>query len=286
MQIRNVHLKAKFQLKGAELTNLIEIDSGQEFIWQADPTHWARHTPLLFPFVGRLKNDQYSYQGKTYQMGQHGFARDMDFEIETHSETSITFLLKSTEETLTKYPFEFELRVEYVLQGKSLITRYHVLNASQDEMYFSIGGHPAFKCAITLAGKRSDYHLLFNKNETASIHLLEDGNFNGETDQVLDGNQLLITDDLFERDALVFKDLKSTNVSLVSIDRKWLKFHYQGFPYLGIWSKNSRSPFVCIEPWFGLADQANHDGDLTKKEGIQTLVSGKTFTCDYKIEIE
>lgn len=286
MQIQNESLKAKFQSRGAELTNLIAKSSGQEYIWQADPTHWSRHAPVLFPFVGRLKNDQYTYNGKTYSMGQHGFARDMEFVVEQQSESSITFLLQSTEETLLIYPFHFELRIEYILQDKSLITRYHTKNIGTDIMYFSVGGHPAFKCAMTLAGKRSDYHLLFNKKEESESYLLSDGLFNGDREKVIEGNQLHITDSLFDKDALVFKNLKSTNVSLFSIDRKWMKFHFQGFPYLGIWSKSNRSPFVCVEPWFGLADNADHNGDLMTKEGIQTLESEKTFICDYKIEIE
>ncbi|MEP0365338.1 MAG: aldose 1-epimerase family protein [Cyclobacteriaceae bacterium] len=284
MHIQNQHLKAKFLLKGAELCNLINKETGQEYIWQGDPTHWARHTPVLFPFVGKLKDDQYSYEGKTYPMGQHGFARDMDFTVEKQDEASISFLLKATPATLAKYPFHFELRLEYVLEGKSLITRYHVKNAGSELMYFAIGGHPAFKCAMTLAGTRSDYHLLFNKEESSETHLLEEGIFSGNTDAMLSGDKLHITDTLFDRDAIVFKDLKSTNVTLVSQDRKWFKFHFQGFPYLGIWSKSQRSPFVCIEPWFGLADNEHHDGELTTKEGIQKLESGKTFTCDYKVE--
>lgn len=286
MQIQNDYLKAKFQTKGAELINLIAVDTGQEYIWQGDPTHWARQTPILFPFIGLSKNNQYTFEGKSYQMGQHGFARDLDFKIEKSTDTSITFVLKSSPETLEIYPFTFELRVEFILENKSLITRYHTTNTGDKKMYFSIGGHPAFKCAMTLAGKRSDYHLLFNKEENAQTHFLNNGFFDGKTKKILKGKELLISDTLFDNDALVFKDLISTNVSLLSIDRKWLKFHFQGFPYLGIWSKSRRSPFVCIEPWYGLADNKSHNGDLKKKEGIQYLESGKTFTCDYKIEIE
>lgn len=286
MQIHNQHLKAKFQAKGAELISLIEVASGQEYIWQGDPTHWARHTPILFPFVGRLKNDQYTYEGKTYNMGQHGFARDLNFEVERQDQESIVFLLKSSEDTLKSYPFDFELRVTYILEERSIITRYHVSNVGNQRMYFSIGGHPAFKCAMTLAGKRSDYHLLFNQPEEAETHLLVDGLFSGEKEAIISGRALPITDTLFDKDALVFKDLVATNVSLFSINRKWLKFHFQGFPYLGIWSKSQRSPFVCIEPWFGLADNQHHDGELTTKEGIQILEMGKIFVCDYKIEIE
>ncbi|WP_258103116.1 aldose 1-epimerase family protein [Marinoscillum sp. MHG1-6] len=287
MVLQNEFIKATVQKKGAELVSLILKETGQEYIWQADPAHWARHTPVLFPFVGRLKNDEYHFEGKKYSMGQHGFARDMEFEVESQSENNISFLLTSSEETLRKYPFQFELRIVYTLEGKSIQTQYHVKNTGRHGMYFSIGGHPAFKCAMTLAGKRSDYQLRFNKPEDAAIHLLEDGIFSGETDNsILKKGIIPITDELFDRDALVFKHLKSTNVSLVSMDKTWLKFHFQGFPYLGIWSKNQVSRFVCIEPWFGIADHKDHDGDLAKKEGIMSLDSDKSFNCDYRIEIE
>ena len=147
-------------------------------------------------------------------------------------------------------------------------------------MYFSIGGHPAFKCPMTLAGSRSDYYLVFNKEENTATHMLEDGLFSGETGMALEGTKLPITQNLFDHDALVYKDLNSTNVSLWSADKRWFKFHYQGFPYLGIWSKNQVSPFVCIEPWFGLADSHDHDGEISKKEGIMLLEAHENFTCE------
>ncbi len=285
MQIYNQHLKAKFQSKGAELTSLIKIETGQEYIWQADPAHWGRHTPVLFPIVGRLKNDQFIHEGKSYAMSQHGFARDKEFALVNQSDSSITFSLLSSAETLEEYPFEFELCITYSLTENALTTKYEVKNAGKREMHFSIGGHPAFKCAMTLAGTRSDYHLLFDKEESAATHMLEDGTFNGETASILNSNRLDITDDLFDQDALVFKNLNSSKVTLVSKDRKWLTFDFNGFPYLGIWSKNRRSPFVCIEPWFGLADHKNHNGQLMDKEGINSLASSERFECQYSVAI-
>ncbi|MFY0607852.1 MAG: aldose 1-epimerase family protein [Cyclobacteriaceae bacterium] len=285
MQISNQYLKANFQSKGAELISLIKIDTGQEYIWQADPAHWARFTPILFPIVGRLKNDRYTHHGHTYAMSQHGFARDKQFAVVNQSASSITFSLLSSAETLENYPFVFELCITYTLTENVLNTKYEVKNAGNSEMYFSIGGHPAFKCAMTLAGTRSDYHLLFDKEETAPAHMLDEGVFSGKTKPSLEGGRLDIRDDLFDDDALVYKNLQSSKVTLISKDRKWLTFDFEGFPYLGIWSKSRRSPFVCIEPWYGLADHREHSGELSEKEGIQSLKSSEVFACEYAIQI-
>ncbi len=285
MQIENQFLTAMFSAKGAELTSLRTKDSSQEYIWQASREHWARHSPILFPIVGKLKNDSYNYLGKSYNLPQHGFARDMIFEVEKHEPTFIQFLLKSNEETLKKYPFEFELRLNYKLAEESIIAGYEVTNTDSKKMFFSIGGHPAFNCPMDADEKRSDYKLVFNKLGDKDIHLIENGLFNGKTKPLPSDGVIQITDSLFDDDALVLKNLQATNVTLASDKKKWLKFHYQGFPYLGLWSKNRKSPFVCIEPWFGLADHENHNGDLSNKEGIQQLGTGKTFKCDYKVEI-
>lgn len=285
MLIENEYLSARFSTKGAELTSLRANTTQQEYIWQADPAHWARHAPILFPIVGKLKNDTYTYLGKSYKLPQHGFARDMQFEVKESTSASILFLLKSSKETLENYPFEFELRVGYHLIDHSIKTTYTVTNSGKDQMHFSIGAHPAFNCPMTSEETRSDYKLIFNKDDSQETFIIQNGLFSGATKPILEGTEIAITDALFDDDALVFKGLKATNVTLISPSKKWLKFHYQGFPYLGIWSKSQKSPFICIEPWYGLADNENHTRDFTLKEGIQVLEAGKSFTCDYKVEI-
>ena len=285
MLIENECLKAKFSTKGAELISLKSNHTKQEYIWQAIPEHWSRHAPILFPIVGKLKDDTYTYQGISYQLPQHGFARDVEFQVEEQQPDLIVFLLKSNAHTRLNYPFDFELRVSYQLISQSLKTVYTVSNTEKDQMYFSIGAHPAFNCPMTPEEVRSDYKLIFNTPDQRKTHIIENGLFSGATKPMLDGIEIPLKKSLFDDDALVFKNLKATNVTLASATKKWLKFHYQGFPYLGIWSKSQESPFVCIEPWFGLADNKNHNGDLTQKEGIQRLDGGESFTCDYKVEI-
>ncbi|MFT6881992.1 MAG: galactose mutarotase-like enzyme [Marinoscillum sp.] len=286
MQIANEYLTATFKTQGAELTSLLSKSNKKEYIWQAEAKYWNRHAPVLFPFVGRLKGDTYQYQGASYQVGQHGFARDRKFEVLEHQSDSIMFSLISDKESFKQYPFHFEFRITYELDEHLLKVRYEVHNAAEQEMYFSIGGHPAFNCPMSKSEVRSDYSLIFEKKEKAERHLLVDGVFSGATEPVLENsNRLPITELLFDADALVFKNLKSKSVTLESSKSKWLTFHFDGFPYLGIWSKNRESPFVCIEPWFGLADNADHDGLIENKEGIQKLAGEQTFVCEYGIEI-
>lgn len=286
MKISNQKLTATFKSLGAELISLVKNSTKQEYIWQADPSHWARHTPVLFPFVGKLKGDSYSYNGKKYASGQHGFARDKDFEIIHHTSDEIAFELVSDAETLKNYPFEFRLIIRYTLEDNFLKTAYEVENLSKKEMLFSIGGHPAFNCPMVAGERRSDYHLKFNVDEPLNTHLLVNGQFSGETETVDQNDGILpISDQLFDKDALVFKGLKSDKITIANTDTNWMTFHFPGFPYLGIWSKSQTSPFVCIEPWYGLADSALHEGDLITKEGIKKLKYSAIFRCAYSVEI-
>ncbi|MEQ9301620.1 MAG: aldose 1-epimerase family protein [Cyclobacteriaceae bacterium] len=279
--IQNEQLTATITEKGAELTSLVGNDA--EYIWQANATHWARHAPILFPFVGKLKNDQYHYQGNSYQMGQHGFARDRVFSVISQTANTISLLLKDDDASHKIYPFDFELIVSYALSGNTIKVGYQVSNPSNQTLYFSIGGHPAFNCPLAPGKQRSNYSLNFNQIENTEVHYLTDGLFAGATEP-FEGDVLTLPENRFDRDALVFKSLRSASVSLMDNDQKTrLTFDYDGFPYLGIWSKNRSSNFVCIEPWFGIADQADHDGDITKKEGIMVIDGKAQFDCTYLI---
>ncbi|MEQ9304246.1 MAG: aldose 1-epimerase family protein [Marinoscillum sp.] len=284
MKIANQYITATFKSKGAELTSLKK--NGMEYLWQGNPKHWGRHAPVLFPFVGKLKKDRFQYNGGVYEMGQHGFARDYEFELSEHNGDSISFQLKSSEQTLKIYPFQFSLSITYLLVGSAIKVTYAVYNAGKSEMYFSIGGHPAFNCPMTSQEQRSDYWLEFDQSESLETHLLDGGLFSGETEPIrLNDKKLKISDELFDKDALVFKSLKSQSVDLVSPSKKWLTFRFEGFPYLGVWSKNPESTFVCIEPWYGLAGSEKGSVDLTDKEGIQNLASKETFVCSYLAEL-
>lgn len=283
LSIQNEFLEASFKAKGAELCGLVA--NGKEYIWQADPAVWARHAPILFPMVGRLENDQYTHQGKTYPMSQHGFARDLDFEVFLHESTKIGFRLVSNENTLKSYPFAFVLEVFYELIGSKLAIFYKVRNPDSQVLYFSIGAHPAFVCPLEANLKRSDYRLVFEKAETVERFLLENGNYTGKTELGLEKGILSIHDDLFEKDALVFKNLASQKITLADPHKDIFTFYFKNFPYFAVWSKSSTSEFVCLEPWFGLSDSVGKGGEISQKEGIIALASGQTFECEYGLSI-
>jgi len=285
--IYNEYLEVGIQQKGAELASIINRASRQEYMWEADPVYWGRHSSILFPIVGRLNNDQLQIENQLYPMKQHGFARNIAFEIREKKEGSITFSLQSTMEDLSLFPYQYELHAKYHLKGKTLFIIYRVFNQDSKPIYFSLGAHPAFKCPLHEGEARSDYQLVFEKAETTHRHLIDNGLRTGATALVLDNeNVLAISDDLFGQDALIFKDLQSNFVTLEHKNgQKVLKFGFEDFPYLGIWSKNEESPFVCLEPWLGVADRVNQVGEFKEKEGVVTLAEGGSFECVHSVEI-
>lgn len=286
-KLENDCLQVTVQTFGAELSSIINKENNQEYLWQADPKFWNRHAPVLFPIVGRLKDNAYTYNGKNYTLPQHGFARDMVFSLKDQSEDELKFSLKHQNETLENYPFKFEFEISYKLIGSAVKVSYRISNIDNKEIYFSVGAHPAFICPLNLEEKFDDYYLEFDEVESAERHLLSNGLFNNKTESVLESsNQLPLTYGLFEKDAIVFKNLKSTTVSLKSKkSNNGVKFSFNGFPYLGIWTKNFGAPFLCIEPWCGLADNEKASGYLSEKEGIIKLLPDLNFKRSFDIQI-
>jgi len=283
--LENEYLTVRFKTEGAELTSVKDKKSGQEYIWQADPTVWSRHAPVLFPIVGRLKNDQYRLNGDTYSMKQHGFARDQDFSVLDQTKTQITFGLTASPTTQEQYPFNFVLDIRYTLRERTLEVFYQVINRDQVVMPFSIGAHPAFYCPAQQNQRLQEYHLAFKKPETLDRHLLNDGLRTGETKRMLTDEKVLpLHQQLFEADAIIFKNSASDQVSIVrqSDGKPIVTVQFAGFPYLGIWQKVG-ADFYCIEPWYGLADATEASGDLTTKEGIQKLSSNEQFEAVHQI---
>lgn len=257
--------------KGAELQSIYSKQYQIEYLWNGNPAYWNKRAPVLFPIVGQLKNNTYKYNGHTYHMNRHGFARDKEFVIEHKTNNSTTFLLVSDEETRLLYPFDFEFRVHYNLQETQLSVSYDVHNIGNDEMYFSVGGHPAFSVPFINGTKYEDYYLEFEDIEHAPRWLIKD-NLITHPEQFLDYEKRIhLTHPLFYKDALVFEHLKSDYVTLKSnVHVHSVRMYIASFPYLGIWAHKD-APFVCIEPWQGLADHANHNQQLTDKEGIVML---------------
>lgn len=255
--------------RGAELRSYKV--NGEEFMWDRKPEFWAASSPVLFPFVGSIKNGAYSYNGKEYKIStRHGFARTEDFELVEKTENSLKFRFSSNKETLEKYPFEFELFITYTIAGNTLEIGYNVVNKNDSDMYFSLGTHPAFALDVTDDIKLSDYYLEFEKNETSQKYKLTDNGlvFDEKADCLNNENKLQITETVFDNDAIVFDDLKSEKVTIKnSKNSKELSVDYKGFPYIAFWSK-PKAPYVCIEPWYGISDFESASGKLEEKQGF------------------
>lgn len=276
--IKNEFLKAEISPKGAEL---VSVYKGQEnFLWEIDRNFWDKTSPVLFPIIGGLKNDSYEFEGQKYQLPRHGFARECEFEITEKTEDSATFTLKYSKETLEIYPFEFTLSIQYYLIVNKLFIKYIVSNASSKKMYYSIGAHPAF----SIVGDIENYSLEFDQSENLITHKLSDNLFSGETKEVaLEGKILPLNYSLFEQDAIVLKNTTTSHLTLLNNKVPKLKVSFPDFPYLGIWSKKN-APFICIEPWLGLADIHHTSGKLEEKEGILSLAPGSTQSHQWNVE--
>ena len=275
---------------GAEIHSFVLKETGYEYIWQADPQYWKRHAPVLFPFVGKLKNGQYEYNGSVYNMSGHGFARDSEFALTAQTDNSLTYELKYNEQTLAIYPFKFKLTITYTLEHTSVTVGWKVENLdAHGEMFFSIGAHPAFNCPIG-SDRFDDHEVEFEQTEQSplkSYKLNSAGLFDGSSTPInlVYGKVLPLKHELFMEDVLAFKHLFSESVKLKNpLNGHFVKVDFKGFPYLGIWTKPVRAPFVCIEPWYGIADTVQKR-ELPVKEGIQHLDGKGKFEASYTITI-
>lgn len=284
--IENENLKIAVNAKGAELTSLVDKTTQTDYMWNGDPAFWGKHSPVLFPIVGTLKEDTYYYEGKAFHLSRHGFAREMEFTVAEKNEKSITFSLVSGEETLKKFPFPFRFYITYLLQNKSLAVTYYIINSGAAPMYFSVGAHPAFKVPVSDGTTYEDYYLEFDKAEDAGRWpISKDGLIEEHPIPLLYGKKLPLTKSLFFKDALVFKHLKSEQISLKSDNTdKGFHFQFKSFPFMGIWAAKD-ADFVCIEPWCGIADSVNTNQDFAQKEGINRLEAGEVFERSWKVEV-
>ena len=249
--LKNGELEAKICSKGAELASLSR--GGREYLWNGDPAYWNRHAPILFPIVGSLKGKQYRYEGKTYDMGQHGFARDMEFTVVSQTEKKLVMALSETEETLRNYPFRFLLELSYELKEDGLLVGWRVKNTDRKTMHFSIGGHPAFNCPMEGKGKQSDYMLRFKKDgkpltEIISAVIVEGGLVGEDTLEFgLEDGYVPLTKNLFDTDTIVLEDGQTDEVSLYDPEGKeYVRVSFP-MPIVGIWTPiQKNAPFLCI----------------------------------------
>lgn len=277
-QIENETFIVQLTTLGAEMKRLFSRKWNKELLWDADESVWARSAPHLFPIVGKLKDDEYELNTKTYKMTQHGFARDMEFVCTQHSTSEVTFALKASQESFKTYPYCFILYVKYKLEGQKLSVSYEVVNDDRQDIYFSLGAHPAF-----VTHKFSDYKIQFSEHEN-DFYRLQKGLVDWTNPSILNEKVINLTPELFSEDALIFKKTKSKYVDLINLnDDEVIRMHFDS-PYFGIWSK-SDIPFICLEPWSGVSDGENHNKDFTKKIGINKLPMGKSFHFSYEIEL-
>ena len=264
--LKNEFITAKFNEKGAELKSLIY--DGTQYIWEGDPKIWNDSCPILFPICGALKGGKYTFGGKEYTLQKHGFAISTIFEIESASDEKVVFFNKSDDVTKEHFPFDYEFRVIYTLNGKSLEVEYRITNKSDCTMYFSIGSHEGYYTPEGI----EDYDIIFPEKETLDCYLTEGDLLSENTIPVIkDSCYLPLYDKVFKEHTLIFKDLKSHKATLRN--RKTGRAVTVEFPddkYFLIWHMYE-APYICLEPWGGIPDNCNTDGDITKKEGIIAL---------------
>ncbi len=285
--LHNDILSVEIAEKGAELQSLRNHKTGLQYLWDANPQVWAKHSPVLFPIVGELKHGSYTYEGKTYHLPRHGFARDMMFTVSDHSETTILFTVNSNVETTAVYPFPFSFSIRYTLQGNRLYVVYEIKNTGNGDMFFSVGGHPAFKVPLVEGTDFEDYYLSFSQVENAKQYPLSKGGLVETTPVPFFHNaeQLKLKRFFFYEDALVFKEIQSNSISVKSdVTPHGFTFSFENFPYLGLWTKKD-ADFLCIEPWCGIADSTDASGDITQKEGIIALKENSVFERQWSVEL-
>ena len=292
---------------GAELCSIRK--GGTEYLWQADPAFWKRHSPVLFPIVGSLWNGKYRVGDKEYEMSQHGFARDMDFTLVSKSDNEIWYRLKSCGETLARYPYPFVLEIGYRLDGNRVEVLWKVSNPSDSDMYFQIGAHPAFYYPDFDPQAEDRGYFLLERQASAHSERQEGRSSVGTDKDIHDGDIFLydlisekgcadpdtkyeiparipLDTHTFDRDALIFEDSQVGKVTLLTKDgTPWLALSFDA-PLVGLWSPvGKNAPFVCIEPWYGRCDRAGFEGDFSQKDRIQHLGPHRSFNSVYTIEI-
>jgi galactose mutarotase-like enzyme len=285
---KNSKLEIAVRQPGAELFSIKSLKTGLEYMWGNDPSVWNSSAPILFPIVGGLKNNAYLWNGVKYELNKHGFIRENpDLLLTGITADSLTFGMASNKETLKVYPFEFEFTIQFILEDTKIRVVHQITNAGKSPLFFSLGAHPGFKCPRHENEKYEDYYLEFESKENSSTWLLfDDGTISNKTAPVFSNSNILpLTHELFSKDALIFKDLKSKKILLRSKKSdEALSVSFDDFPYMGIWAKTN-GDFVCIEPWLGIADKWDTDQRLENKEGVLQLEAGAVFEAQYIIEI-
>ena len=286
-ELSNEIIKIRVNHYGAELRSIQNVVTKKEYLWDANPDYWNRSSPVLFPFVGGLKNKQYRHEGVTYPMNQHGFARDMIFEKRSQTDNEVWYFLNSTEKNYLVYPFRFRLEIGYRLEQNKVIVMWKVIDTDTKEMYFSIGAHPAFFCNLNGGALR-----FLKKDGSAPAKLCtrvfgQGGCATAEMkDYDLKNGLLALSSELFDNDALIIEDSQVQRISVLNASMKeYLAVEFDS-PLVGVWSPPKRNaPFLCIEPWYGRCDREDFEGELKDREWGNWLEAGREFSAEYSISI-
>jgi galactose mutarotase-like enzyme len=276
--IQNEFLTVRVNRLGAELCS-VKDSVGTEFIWQAEEV-WPKHAPNLFPIVGSLLDHEYTYHGKSYALSHHGFSRNKEFDMLHQSEHSICLVLQQDEETLKSYPFKFTFLVTYTLNANNLMQTFRIINDDDKTIPVSFGGHPGFN-----ASPIDDFEILFSEEESVKSNQLSGPYINQNTIEIIQKDRIPLNESIFVNDALIFQGLSSKEVTLQKKNSTYaVKMDISEFPYLGIWAKPG-APYVCLEPWQGLADFLDHTKNIEQKRGMLILpIAGeveKRFTMTF-----
>lgn len=287
--LQNQSLAVQINELGAQLHSIKRQGSELEYLWQGDPASWKRQAPILFPFVGRLKDNQYTYAGQTYHQTQHGFARDREFTVLEQTDTTVVMEQHDDEQSHQVFPFAFSLQVKYELQGDQLNVNYQVDNPSATaSLIYAIGAHPGFNMPLTTFGKFNQTELTVWPAEQYSRIILEGPYNDSDHPQIIDMRKpLMLNHDLFTKDAIIFKtDGEHFRAKLTdTAQNHGVIVDTEATEYVGIWSHYSTAaPFVCIEPWWGIADNVNADGQLLHKQGMHRLAPQETDNYHFSIK--
>ncbi len=287
--IENTKIKVTVTDMGAEMTSLILKKTGVEYLWQADPEYWTGHAYNLFPICGRLWEGKYTYQGKTYEMNLHGFARKTAYELAAQTETSLTFRLVDSDVTYAQYPFHFELLLTYTLDGASVITTFHIKNNDEKELIYAIGGHPGFNVPLAEGDTFEDYTISFaEKCEPEQLCMSETCYYLGETKpfKVRCGKSFKLSHDLFDNDAIFLTNVANEVTLKSGVSKRFVKVTYPDMPYVGFWHKpQTEAPYVCIEPWMSVPADDGKVDDLETKRSMLRLASGGEHEQSFTITI-
>lgn len=272
---------------GAELKSLVCKATGVEYIWKGDSQFWGRSAPVLFPFVGAVNHQEFRTKGRTFPMGQHGFARDMEFDLENRTVEEIWFVLHSDENTFAKYPYVFTLKIGYRISGSSVEVLWQVDNPGKEDLPFSIGGHPAFNCPIEERKSQTDYKIKFDVQGPIVSTRLTEGLASMETDcYELQGGYLPVTEHLFDKDALIIEGQGVKKVSLCDESGEAYLTVSMDAPLFGIWSPaGKKAPFICIEPWYGRCDAVGFTGELCERKWGNLLAPGQVWKAGFTVSV-